>query len=89
MSFFYHSIEDAALVCWDHVFYVYEGVLATGLFEELEGLADQVAEVETFSLTVLYFVSDAGVTVSEDVENWEDLPVVRYKSLSNHLSRQN
>ena len=52
------SVQYATFVGWDHVFYVDEGVLASCLFQQLEGLAYQVTQIESFSLAVLYLVSN-------------------------------
>ena len=53
------SVEDAAFVGGDHVFYVDEGVFSACLFQQLEGLADEVTQVEPFSLGVFDLVADA------------------------------
>ena len=57
------------------------------MLEQLQGLADQVAQIQSLSLTVLYLIANAGVVVAEDVENGQDLAVVRYQRLADHLAR--
>lgn len=63
------SVEDTALIGWDHILYVDEGILSACLLQQLQSLANQVAQVESFSLTVLDLISDARVVVAEDVED--------------------
>ena len=60
--------------------------LASGLFKQLQGLTDEISQVLSFPLTVLDFVTNSVVVISEDIKNGKDLPVVGYKGLSNHFS---
>ncbi len=49
--------------------------LSAGLLEQLEGLLDQLPDVQLLPLGVLDLVPDVGVAVFEQVEYWQDLPV--------------
>lgn len=83
-----HSVKNTALVGWNHVFNVDESVLSSGLLQKLEGLRNQIAQVESLSLAVLDLVAAVGVTISKDIENWEDLSVVGDQGLTDHVSAQ-
>ena len=82
------SIEDTALVSGNHVLDVNEGIFASGLLKELQGLHDQVAQVESLPLVVFYFVACVLVAVPEDIEDRQDLPVIRHQCFSDHVSAQ-
>lgn len=62
--------------------------LATCLFEQFKSLCDEIAKVESLSLTVLYVISDVGIAISEEVEYGEDLTVIWYQGLTNHIPRK-
>lgn len=81
------SVEDAALVGGDHILDVNEGILSSRLLEQFQGLSDEVAQVESFSLAVFDLIADAGVVVAEDVEDGQDLPIVGHQCFSDHLTR--
>ena len=52
--------------------------------EELEGLHDEVAKVESLLLSVVDVVAHVGVLSDEDVEHRQDLPVVRHECLADN-----
>mmetsp|Transcript_70913 Transcript_70913/g.207789 ORF Transcript_70913/g.207789 Transcript_70913/m.207789 type:complete len:288 (+) Transcript_70913:299-1162(+) len=56
--------------------------------EELQGLFDEVSEVLPLPLGVVDPITDVVVLVLEDVEDREDLPVVRHQSLADHVPTQ-
>ena len=82
------SVENTALVGGYHVLDVDECVFSTGLLEEFEGFADEVAQVESFALAVLYLVAYVGVVIPENVQDGQNLPIVRHQGLPDHLPRQ-
>jgi hypothetical protein len=83
------SVEDAALVGWDHILYVDECVLTTVGLKHLEGLLDQVPQVQTLSLAVVNLVSDVCVALLEQIHYRQDLSVVRNKRLSDCVRASN
>ena len=58
------------------------------MLQELQGLPDEVAQIEPLSLAVFDLVANARVIVAEDVENRQYLTVVWHQGLSDHLSRK-
>lgn len=70
------SVEDAALVCRDHVFNVDEGVLPTSLLQQLKSLHNQVSQIQSLTLAVFDLVPNTRIVVSEDVEDRKDLTVI-------------
>lgn len=72
------SVEYTALIGGDHIFNIDESIFSTMDFEHFQGLLDKVSKVETFSLTVIYFVSQILIFNFEKVEYWENLSVVRH-----------
>ena len=79
------SVEYAAFISWNHVFDVNEGVFSTCLLQQLQGLSNQVTQVESLPLVVLYLVGDVDIIVAEDIEDRQDLSVVGHKGLAYHL----
>ena len=77
------SVEHAALVCWDHVLDVNEGILSAVHLEELESLLNEVTEVASLSLGVVDLVSQVEVLRFEKIHHWQDLSVVGHESLAN------
>ena len=51
------SCQHAAFVGWDHVLDVDKSVLSSSLFEELQGILDEVTQVALLSLGVVDLVS--------------------------------
>ena len=80
------SVEYAAFVSWNHVFDVNEGVFSTCLLQQLQGLSDQITQVEPLPLVVLYLIRDVDIIVAEDIEDRQDLSIVGHKGLTYHLS---
>ena len=76
------SVEYAALVGWDHILNVDKGILPTVGLEHLEGLLDQVAQVQTLPLAVVDLVTDVGVALLEKVHHGQNLSVVGNQGLS-------
>ena len=62
------------------------GYLSAGLLQQLEGLSDEVAQIQPLSLVVVDFVTYTCVVVPEDVEDGQDLPVVGHQGLPYHLA---
>mmetsp|Transcript_85931 Transcript_85931/g.192114 ORF Transcript_85931/g.192114 Transcript_85931/m.192114 type:complete len:262 (-) Transcript_85931:297-1082(-) len=79
------SCQYHALVNGDHVLDVDEGVLAPVHLEKLEGLVDEVPDVYSFALRVVDLIANIGTIVLVNVEDWQDLPVVRDKGLADHI----
>lgn len=70
------SVEHAALVGGNHVLDVDECILAAMGLEHLQGVLDQVAQVEALALRVVDLVSEVGVALFEQVHNGKNLSVV-------------
>lgn len=83
------SVEHAALVRGDHVLNVNEGVVTTVLFEQLQRLLDQVAQVLLLALRVVDAVADVGVVRLEQIHDRQDLAVVGHQCLANGVTAQN
>jgi len=62
--------------------------LSSSLLEKFKGLPNQIAQIASFALVVFNFVANVGVAVSEDVEDGQNLTIVRYQCLANHVSRK-
>ncbi len=56
------------------------------MFEELEGFADEVAQIAALALVVLDLVTDVRVAVAEDVEDRQDLAVVGDECFADHVA---
>jgi hypothetical protein len=56
------------------------------LLQQLQGLSDEVSEVESLPLAVFDLVANARIVVAEDVEDRQDLAVVWHQGLSDHVS---
>lgn len=76
------SVVHAALVGWHHVFDVNESIFTSVLFEQFECLLDQVSQDESFTLTVLDFVSKVDVAGLVQVEDGQYLSVVGHECFS-------
>ena len=76
------SVKYAALVGWDHILNVDKGILPTVGLEHLEGLLDQVAQVQTLPLAVVDLVTDVGVALLEKVHHGQNLSVIGDQGLS-------
>jgi len=76
------SVEHTALIHRYHVLYVDEGVFASVLLENLQGLLDQITQVEHLSLLVVNFVTDVAILRLVEVQDGEDLPVIGHKGLA-------
>ena len=76
------SVKYAALVGWDHILNVDKGIFPTVGLEHLEGLLDQVAQVQTLPLAVVDLVTDVGVALLEKVHHGQNLSVVGNQGLS-------
>ena len=79
------SVEDAALICGDHVLNVNESIFTAVYFEHLECLLDQVTEVSCFALAVIYLVTEVLVLDLEKVKNWENLTIVGYEGFTDSV----
>jgi len=55
------------------------------LLEKFESLLDQISQDKGFTLSILDFVAEVDVAVLEQVEDRENLSVVRHKSLTNSV----
>jgi hypothetical protein len=84
-----YSVEDAALVGWDHVLDVDECILSSVSFEHFKCLLDKVSKNEALALRVLNLVAQVGVALLEKVHHWQDLSVVRHKSLADGVTAGN
>ena len=79
------SVKDAALVGWNHVLDVNEGVFSTVRLEQFEGLLDEITQVLALSLRVIDFVTHVVVVHLEQVHHWENLAIVWYEGLANSI----
>ena len=82
------SIEHTALISRHHILYVDECVLTAVLLEHLEGGLDEVAKVHLLPLAVHNGVADVLVALLEQVEDGQDLAVVRNQRLTNGLGAE-
>jgi hypothetical protein len=83
-----HS-EHATLVCGNHILDVNVGILASMLLQDFQSLLNQFRQVFVLSLSIVYFIADVQSLIFEHVEHGQNLPVVRYQGLSDHLTCQN
>jgi len=72
------SIKDTALVNRHHVLYVDKSIFASMSLEDLQGLLDEIAQVEHLALGVMNLVSKVHVHLLVEIENGQDLSVVRH-----------
>ena len=72
-----HLKRHAGFVRRHHVLDVDKGVLATALLEELKCLADELAEALLLALRVVDHIASVQVLILEEVEDRENLSVVR------------
>lgn len=70
------SIEYTTLIRRYHILDVNKRILSSSLLQQLQSLADEITQIQPFSLVVLDFVTSVGVAIAEDVENWQNLTVV-------------
>lgn len=82
------SVEHAALVDGHHILDVNERIFAPVRLEKLEGLLDQVAQVERLPLRIIYLISQVLVLRFVEVKHGEDLPVVGHESLTDSVRAQ-
>ena len=80
------SVEHAALVGWDHVLDVDEGVVSSMLLEQLKGPLNQITEVHLLALRVVDFVALVQVVHLEQVHDGQDLTVVGHQGLANRVT---
>lgn len=80
-------VKQARLVCWDHVLDVDERVLPTVLLKGFQGFIDEIADVLPLLLTVVNAIPAVEVLLFENVEDREDLTVIRHQRLSNEVAR--
>ena len=76
-----YSREQTALISWHHVFDVNVGVFATVPLHQLKCLLDHVADVIVVLLSVVDFVTQILVSVSQEVHHGQNLSVVGDKGL--------
>ena len=81
-----YSVEDAALVGWDHVLDVDECILSSVSFEHFKCLLDKVSKNEALALRVLNLVAQVGVALLEKVHNGQDLSVVWHEGFSDSVT---
>mmetsp|Transcript_76045 Transcript_76045/g.213209 ORF Transcript_76045/g.213209 Transcript_76045/m.213209 type:complete len:352 (+) Transcript_76045:283-1338(+) len=79
------SCVDAALVGRYHVLDVDERILAAVGLQDLQGLVDQLAQVQALPLAVVEPVAQVEVVGLVDVEHWQHLSVVRDQCLADHI----
>ena len=77
------SVQDTALIGWDHVLDVDERVLASVLLEHFEGLLDQVPQIAALPLAVINLVAHVRVLGLHEIQNRQDLAVVGHQRLAN------
>ena len=53
----------------------------------LEGLLNQIANVFTFLLRVINPIATVQIHILENVQNWQDLTVIRDQCLTHHIAR--
>jgi hypothetical protein len=80
---FFLSVEHAAFVSGDHVLDVDERIFSSMDLKHLKCLLDQVAQVHSFPLAVVYLVPQVLVLDFEEVQHRQDLSVVRHQCFSN------
>lgn len=64
------SIEYTALIGRYHILDVNERIFSSSLLQQLQSLADEISQIQPFSLVVLDLVTSVGIAITEDVENW-------------------
>ena len=84
-----HSVEDAALVGWDHVLDVDERIFTAVGLEHFESVLNQVAHVEAFTLGVVNLVAEVVVALLEQVHDGQDLSVVWHESFADGVTAGN
>ena len=80
------SVQHAALISWDHVLNVDEGVIATVSFKHLQCLRNHITQILTLALAVVDWVSLIQVPGLEEVHDGKNLTVVGYKGLTNGVT---
>ena len=80
--------QHATLVGGDHVLDVDEGVLAAVNLEHLQHRVNQIPQAVVLALAVVHGVTQVVVLRFEDVEDGQDLSVVRHQRFANHVSGQ-
>jgi hypothetical protein len=81
-----YLVKDAAFKRRDHILDVNKRIFPTRGLEQFQCLLDQLAQVLALPLTVVDPISRVHILLSEYVEDWQNLPIVRHKCLSNHFS---
>ena len=78
-------VKHAALEHRYHILDVYKGIFPTGSLKQLKGFLDQLSQILPLSLAVINVASLVQVLLLEDVENRQNLPVVRHQGFTDHF----
>jgi len=82
-----HLVQQARFVGWDHVFNVDERVWPTVSLKCFQSFVDEITNVLSLLLPVVNAITAVKVLYFENVEYWEDLPVVWHKRFADELAR--